>query len=361
MDQYSDQNRRKSQDAFDGAGGSLNRGPETQGRFVWRDCVRELTRSEPRQNLERWFRPLRYIVEQDGKALIGARMPYTFSQITPALQAKISQTWSKTDPLSRPVEFVCWAELSPSVRELVNDPWAVEPDLEVNADESVSSKDETGYNVVSPSVMRFDTLVTGPSNSLAAVTCQRIADEQPVAGTIFVLCGSQGVGKTHMMRAVEAKLAATGRRRVTYISAEEFYVAYAEGARNHNTLELKERVRTADVVLFDDLQIVAGKKGTNTELAGAMRTVSERGGIFVLTTSVPHAELKGLSNEVHTVLRGAVDIEVREPDDAMRRKIVRERAEMLQAQSPGFVLSDSLVDELVERVDGTGRDLCGLL
>ena len=163
------------------------------------------------------------------------------------------------------------------------------------------------------------------------------------------------------MKALEAELEGVGGRRVAYISAEEFYVAYVEGVMNGDTRDLKARVRKADIILFDDLQIIAGKKGANTELAGTIRTVSERGGIVVITADTAPGELKGLSVPVMTVLKGAACIEVSMPDNEMRREIVLQRIALLAASSPRFELDDGLVDYIVSRVRGPGRDLCGIV
>jgi len=207
----------------------------------------------------------------------------------------------------------------------------------------------------------FDTLVTGESNSVAAQLARDIAKGGRLPVSVVVVNGKQGVGKTHIMKALEAELEGVDGRSVAYISAEEFYVAYVEGVMNGDTRALKARVRKADIVLFDDLQIIAGKKGANTELAGTIRTVSERGGIVVMTADAPPSELQGLSAPVMTVLKGAACIEVAMPDDGMRREIVLQRVGLLSASAPRFSISDDLVDYIVSRVRGPGRDLCGIV
>ena len=209
--------------------------------------------------------------------------------------------------------------------------------------------------------MRFDTLVTGESNSVAAQLARDIAKGGRLPVSVVVVNGKQGVGKTHIMKALEAELEGVDGRSVAYISAEEFYVAYVEGVMNGDTRALKARVRKADIVLFDDLQIIAGKKGANTELAGTIRTVSERGGIVVMTADAPPSELQGLSAPVMTVLKGAACIEVAMPDDGMRREIVLQRVGLLSTSAPRFSISDDLVDYIVSRVHGPGRDLCGIV
>ena len=161
------------------------------------------------------------------------------------------------------------------------------------------------------------------------------------------------------MKALEAALEADEKHKVAYISAEEFLVSYVDGAKSGDTRALKARVREADIVLFDDLQTIAGKKGTNDELSATLRTVANNGGIVVLTADRAPADLEGLSAGVMTVLKGAACIEIALPDDAMRLEIVRQRAKLLAQASPNFLLDDEMCVEIVARVPGPGRDLCG--
>ncbi len=340
----------------DGGDGSGLMGVE--GRDIWAKACAALALDIPAEDHERWIAPLRFVIDNDGTALIGARTRFSHSRISKPHRELLKRAWLAADPQGRQAELACWETLPEDIRSLVADPWDAALETTAAAAGEPARED---VNVMSPAIMRFDTLVVGPSNATAYATAERIAGSGSLAGSLFMISGPQGVGKTHLMKSIEGALTAGGRRSVAYISAEEFYVSYVDGARNRDTRALKARVRGAEVVLFDDLQIIAGMKETNKELAGTLRTVSERGGVVVLTSSTPLAELTGLSEAVRTVLKGATCIAIDYPDDDMRRAIVRRRADMLQRQSPAFVLSDELCEEMVERVDGPGRDLCGTL
>jgi len=310
---------------------------------------------------QRWIEPLRFLAEHDGAALVAARTAFARSRVTADHERMIKKAWAKHDGRCRPVRIVCWQSLGHDVRELVNYPWAedvVESSIETSAP---GTAEKAKVSLLGPSVMRLDTLIVGESNSVAAATAEQIIEGGAQPASIIAINGPQGVGKTHILKSIEKRLSEMGGRSVAYISAGEFMVAYVEGAINRDTRALKSRVRSADIVLFDDMQNIAGKKGTNGELAATFREVTERGGLVVLTADVPPAELEGLSQPVRTVLRGAASIEVDLPDDDMRWAIVRQRADMLHRISPKFDLDDSLCDAVVQRVFGPGRDLCGAL
>ena len=333
-----------------------------QGPEVWAHVCHQLSVKMDAAEYQKWIAPLRFIAEVDGKALIAARTKFAFDRVHSEYKRRIETVWKSLDPKARGLRLECWPTAPADIHNLFDDPWAedVMPLRAAQASPVSVDQAEAPLGPTGAQVMRFETLVTGTSNAVAMKVARGIAaGRNHMPASVIVINGLQGVGKTHLMKAVEAALEENEASSVAYISAEEFYVAYVEGATNGDTRALKARVRAADVVLFDDLQTIAGKKGTNTELAGTIRTVSERGGIVVLTADRAPSQMQGLSDGVMTVLKGAACVEIDLPDDEMRFQIVRQRANALAEASPSFVLDDDMCHQIVLRVHGPGRDLCG--
>jgi len=336
---------------------STSLGPE-----VWARVRTAIEAKTSKVEFEKWIAPLRFVAEVDGSVLILARTKFDLDRVDTEYRREILSTWKHIDAQGRSVRLQCWETAPRDVRNLVDYPWAEDVTQKTpKGAVDPAAVEEIEQSTLGPSVMRFDTLVTGASNSVAAGLARGIANGAQAPASVIFINGLQGVGKTHIMKALEAELEGIGGRRVAYISAEEFYVAYVEGVMNGDTRALKARVRSADIVLFDDLQIIAGKKGANTELAGTIRTVSERGGVVVITADAAPGELKGLSVPVMTILKGAACVEVAMPDEDMRREIVSKRVGLLAEASPAFTLDGDFVDYIVSRVRGPGRDLCGIV
>jgi len=332
------------------------------GPEVWSRVCRVIKAGTSKAEYDKWIAPLRFVAEVDGKVLILARTKFDLDRVDSEYRRAIMSAWKRIDALDRSVKLQCWETASEDVRNLLDYPWAEDVTVAAEPAPAVADANLAGDEVsFGPSIMRFDTLVTGESNSIAAQLARDIAKGGRVPASVIFINGRQGVGKTHIMKALEVELDMKKGRRVAYISAEEFYVAYVEGVMNGDTRDLKNRVRKADIVLFDDLQIIAGKKGANAELAGTIRTVSERGGIVVVTADAAPGELKGLSAPVMTVLKGAACVEVDMPDDGMRSEIVRQRVRLLGGGDSKFRLDETLIDHIVRRVRGPGRDLCGIV
>lgn len=330
-------------------------GPEVWGR-VCASLAKNLDRSE----YEKWIAGLRLISEVDGHVLIAANTRFAFDRVNTQYKRAIEQAWHALDPKRRAIRLECWPNVSSDIRELVSDPWAEPMARRDIAPASFELLDDPVAKPTGLDVMCFETLVVGASNHVATTVARSIARQRgQVPASVIIINGMQGVGKTHLMKALENTLLADASQDVAYISAEEFLVAYVDGAKNGDTRALKARVREADVVLFDDLQTIAGKRGTNDELSATLRTVTSRGGIVVLTADRAPVDMEGLSTGVMTVLKGAACIEISMPDDEMRLEIVRQRAQLLSQGSPNFIVDDAMCRELVARVHGPGRDLCG--
>lgn len=331
------------------------------GPEVWKRVCARLSRDFETAEYDKWVATLRFISEVEGYVLIAAKSRFAFDRVNTEYRRDIERVWRKLDPKTRPLRLECWTNVSADIRSLMGDPWDSDTD---QSGVSVSQEldPETDSICVGPDIMRFETLVTGPSNKVAATVARSIAQQrEQVPASIIVINGMQGVGKTHLLKALESALETDITCKVAYISAEEFLVSYVDGAKNGDTRALKSRVRDANIVLFDDLQTIAGKRGTNDELSATLRTVANRGGIAVLTADRAPADMQGLSTGVMTVLKGAACIEITMPDNSMRLEIVRQRARLLQMSSPNFIMDDVLCAEIVSRVQGPGRDLCGVV
>lgn len=327
------------------------------GPEVWNTVKRTLSEKIEKAEFEKWISDLKFVSELDGRVLVSAQTRFVFDRVNAQYGRTIKTVWRELDPKGRLVSLKCWSDVSEDVRALAGNPWA-----EVQKPKLVRPTCGEGgdVSVLDAEAMRFDTLVTGASNQIATTVALGVAERRhQVPASVIVISGLQGVGKTHLMRALELELSGDDDCTVAYISAEEFLVAYVDGAKNGDTRALKARVRGADIVLFDDLQSISGKPGTNQELASTIRTIGNKGGIVVLTSDKPPAELQGLSPAVMTVLKGAACVEINMPDNEMRFEIVRRRANLLAQSSPDFLVSDEMCHEIVSRIYGPGRDLCG--
>src|SRR6185295_3438127 len=134
------------------------------------------------------------------------------------------------------------------------------PDAEPDVDEAA---DDLG--ILSPRYS-FDTFIVGPSNQFAHAACRAVAEAPSRSYNPLFIYGGVGLGKTHLMHAIGHYVLQHGRGlKLTYISSERFMNEMINAVRYERILDFRERYRSIDVLLVDDIQFVSGKEGTQTE------------------------------------------------------------------------------------------------
>ncbi len=334
-------------DDTDDTAARFSHGETGLGPDIWMRVRNDLGRKIAPDEYAKWIRDLKFIAEVHGSILIAARDRLSYDRVDGDYRRLIEQAWKTFDPKQRPLRLECWSNAPQDVRSLVSDPWA--GTIATPRKRSVSN-------------MTFGTLVVGPSNDVAVMLGKRIAGGEATSAPVALLYGPQGVGKTHILRAIEtdarSQLPDTS---IIYMTAEEFMARYHAGVKKRDTSELKNSLRSAELVLIDDLQWIAGKPGTDTEFFANIRAVSANGGKVVLTADAAPGELKGFSRQMQSELKGAAAVEIGLPDQNMRREIVRVHAALVKLSDPNFSLTDEMLERIVRRVRGPGRNLCGTL
>ncbi len=329
-------------------------GGDATGQRVWEDVQAVLKSRMPEEEFVRWIAELRLVAEVEGEMLLAAKDPVALDRVGRDYKREIERLWAGMDPLGRAIKLICWRTVSAELRELIGDPWAVEVETDV-ADGSDKNPVLSGGPA-----MTFENLVTGPSNKTAAEVAKRIAAGLPAGTPITLLYGPQGTGKTHIVLALKADAAKRDpKRKVVYLTAEEFMSSYLDGVKARDTSGLKRRLRAAAILIVDDLHRIAGKPGTENELFQNIREVTGNGGQVVLVGDAAPGETVGFGQRLRSEIKGATAVEIGLPDAAMRREILCRLARHITASHPEFLLEDDMIQKLNSGIRGPGRELTG--
>lgn len=327
---------------------------------IWQSVLAELRAETSASVFGKWLCDLQFVAEVDGMIQIAAGNVIQRDRVKQDYLRQINSIWSSMDERGRRVVVSCWADLPEDVRLLAESARVESMKNSISVDGADQEDDESIEVRSSGSELTFDNLVVADANRIAATVARRIAQGEGAPSRTVYFFGRHGVGKTHLLLAIQAEMEAQGdERSAVYMSAEEFMVAFVEGVKRRDTSDLKARLRSADVLLIDDLQAIAGMGGTQREFFSNIRAVVARGGQVVITADESPSELNSLNARVREELQGGATIEVGEPDEEMRRRIVVMKAKGIQAEYPEFDLDDAAVDLIVRRVRGPGRQLYG--
>ena len=320
---------------------------------IWEQTLSGLDDQAPSQGYEKWLGNIRFVAEIDKAILIAAPDQLTLDRVQTEYARPLQKSWRTYDPKQRRLKFELWSRVNSDIREMIGDPWQVE---------EAAAPIEPKPSLDEDNMLSFETLVSGPSNARAIGLGRRVASGGQIPSGVVVIYGQPGTGKTHILRAIEAKIAQSeDTRRVAYLSAEEFMTRFVEGARAGDTSVLQAFVKQNDLLMIDDLHWIAGKAKTDKAFFAVLRAVTSMGGHVLITADAAPGDMVGLSKELAGEIRGAAAVEVALPDEDMRRSIVRLHADLLARTTPNFIVTDLMVERIVTAIRGPGRELCGVL
>jgi len=208
----------------------------------------------------------------------------------------------------------------------------------------------------------FDGFIVGKSNELAYNAARSLADDGPIGFNPLFLHGTTGLGKTHLMHAIGGELRA--RRpgaKVAYLSAEKFMVDFLAALRAKDTISFKQRLRSVDLLMIDDVQFIAGKDSTQEEFFHTMNEIISAGKRLVITSDRSPQNLEGIQDRILSRMAWGLVADINAADYELRLNILHAKVAGMRAQLGGLVVPDDVVEFLARRITANVRELEGAL
>jgi chromosomal replication initiator protein len=204
----------------------------------------------------------------------------------------------------------------------------------------------------------FDRFVVDASNHVAFNAARLMAEDGAPRFSPLFLHAATGQGKTHLMHAIaHAFLAARPDARVLCMSAERFMFDFVSAMRARDTFAFKTRLRSADLLLIDDLQFIAGKDSTQEEFFHTVNEVMGAGNRLVIAADRCPQALDGVEARLASRLSAGLVADIKAPGLELRRAILdRKLADLPDTPVPAAVL-----DLLAARIHTSVRELEGAL
>ena len=205
---------------------------------------------------------------------------------------------------------------------------------------------------------RFETFVIGKANEVAATAAKTLATADSVAFNPLFLHGGTGRGKTHLLHAIgQAFLETRPGARVVSMSAEKFMVEFVRALKENDTIGFKSRLRSADLLLIDDVQFIAGKDSTQEEFFHTMNEIITAGRRLVITSDRAPQDLDGIAPRILSRLSWGLVADINPADYELRLNIIDAKLAAL----PGIEMPRGVVEFLARRISSSIRELEGAL
>ena len=313
---------------------------------AWQSVLAQLQMEMPRASYDTWVRDTRPIAYDNGIITIGVRNAYARDWLEGRLASTVSRLLIGILNSNVSVDFVV---SQADEIESHADPEPAPPSIEITPPEP-----KARHGTLNPRYT-FDTYVVGSGNRLAHAACQAVAEKPARAYNPLFLYGGVGLGKTHLLHATGNACYASGLN-VLYVSSEEFTNDMITAIRTHTTQAFREKYRSADVLLVDDIQFIAGKESTQEEFFHTFNTLHGQDEQIIVSSDRPPKSLVTLEERLRSRFEWGLSADIQAPDFETRLAILRSKAERT-----GRHISDEILESVAKQVQSNIRELEGAL
>jgi chromosomal replication initiator protein len=314
------------------------------GSNIWDQVLTRIETKVNRHSFYTWFKPTAFVAERDGT--IRVRVPNALFRdwLTKHYAAVIGEALAEVERAGAPVAFVTDDGATPIVPDV--------PQPEPDVEEEVT--DDLG--ILSPRYS-FDTFIVGSSNQFAHAACRAVAEAPSRSYNPLFIYGGVGLGKTHLMHAIGHYVVTHLKNlKLTYISSERFMNEMINAVRYDRILDFRERYRSVDVLLVDDVQFLAGKEGTQTEFFHTFNALYDSQKQIVISSDCPPHEIPQLEERLRSRFEWGLIADIQSPDLETKTAILKRKAE-----TEGIHLPDNVAIYIAGKIKSNIRELEGSL
>lgn len=313
---------------------------------AWQTVLAQLQMDMPRASYDTWVRDTRPVAYENGVLTVGVRNAYARDWLDSRLATTVNKLLIDTLNSKVSVKFI----VSQSDENAsTTDPEPAPASIQITPPEP-----KPRHVTLNPRYT-FDTYVVGSGNRLAHAACQAVAEKPARAYNPLFLYGGVGLGKTHLLHAIGNACHASGLN-VLYVSSEEFTNDLIAAIRTHTTQAFREKYRSADVLLIDDIQFIAGKESTQEEFFHTFNTLHGQDKQIIVSSDRPPKSLVTLEERLRSRFEWGLTADIQAPDLETRLAILRSKAERT-----GRNISDEILESIAQRVQSNIRELEGAL
>lgn len=322
------------------------------GLNVWERVMPVLKERLPIEDIQTWFADVEVVTSSEDRVQLGVPSLYRKDWIERSYLPVLSDAF--TEVHSRPMTVECVVTEDDGER------------IPVVLDESQSLTDAsalTSFTVGSLEGYQlnerytFDTFVIGPTNKMAHAAARAVADAPARSYNPLFIYGGVGLGKTHLLQAIgNHVLQHHPDMTVGFLSAEQFVNEFIDAIRRNDRLSFQNKYRRIDVLLIDDIHVLAGKASTQEEFFHTFNALHNAHKQIVLSSDRPPKDIPTIEDRLRSRFEWGLITDIGVPDYETRLAILRLKCEQCQYEVPQEIL-----ELIAQRIDSSIRELEGAL
>ncbi len=309
---------------------------------AWQATMGQLQMELPKATYDTWVRDTRFVNHQENTFVIGVQNAYARDWLENRLTSTAMRLLSGIMDAPQQVNFVLQSHEEAVIADEEDTFVAAMP-----AENTQSNSFNARYS--------FTNFVVGPNNRLAHAASQAVAENPANAYNPLFLYGGVGLGKTHLLHAIGSEIVRRGQS-VLYVSSEEFTNDLINAIRKHDTSSFRERYRTIDVLLIDDIQFIAGKESTQEEFFHTFNTLHGQNKQIVISSDRPPKAMVTLEERLRSRFEWGLIVDIQPPELETRLAILRSKAERAGRQ-----VDNDILEYIAHQIQSNIRELEGAL
>jgi chromosomal replication initiator protein len=315
---------------------------------VWEEILARVETKVNRHSFYTWFKPTSFVGADTLSVTVRVPNPLFKDWLMKHYAGVISEAISELKHSELAVHFVAEPQSEAAPVALSVDEAAV-----FASDATVTAHGQAGLNPR----YTFDSFIVGSSNQFAHAACRAVAEAPSRSYNPLFIYGGVGLGKTHLMHAVGQYVLQHDRNlKLTYISSERFMNEMINAVRYDRIIDFRERYRTVDVLLVDDIQFLAGKEGTQTEFFHTFNALYDSQKQIVLSSDSPPHEIPSLEERLRSRFEWGLIADIGSPDLETKIAILKKKAEAEVVPLP-----DNVAIYIASKIKSNIRELEGSL
>ncbi|MCQ2354539.1 MAG: chromosomal replication initiator protein DnaA [Clostridia bacterium] len=330
-------------------------------RGVWKEILDGFSETLSASSIDLWFGNLKFVSFKGETLTISVDSLFKYNRIRTAYLQTIQDEFSRLLGFDIIVDLIfddsekgksdtaSFAE-SESSDENKNEIKSSESteinETEIAADKRIQSRH---YEYT------FDNFIVGNSNRFAHAACTAVAANPAMNYNPLFIYGPSGLGKTHLLYAITNEVSKKNpNANFVYVNSEEFTNEFINALAKNKTAEFRDKYRSCDMLLIDDIQFIAGKISTQEEFFHTFNALYEDHKQIILTSDRPPIEMKTLEERLKTRFEWGLVADIQPPDLELRIAIVKNKAEQMNVK-----LSDEILTYIAENLRSNIRQIEG--
>jgi len=319
---------------------------------IWKQVLAEVEIQLSKPNFITWFKNSRLVEKNDdGRVIVGLSNNFAKEWVENKYHKLLSEVFYSLDSSVKRVEYTVLnlaGEQKPQIHQRVatvsNQPELIE--VKIDPETNLHPR------------YTFKSFIVGSSNELAHAAAMGVVKEVGTKYNPLFIYGGTGLGKTHLLQAIgnEIKSSYKGRMKTKYVPSEKFVNDIISGIRNKRMEDIKDKYRSVDVLIIDDVQFIAGKERSEEEFFHTFNVLYDNGKQIIISSDRPPAATPILEERLRSRFSGGMIADIGYPDYETRVAIIKAKS-----REKCINLQDDLCALLASKIQRNIRELEGVL